>query len=83
MTPSGETAASLAIRKARADRLREVGQVPEFRDDWYENRDNLARLYLWLEERGQGPDGWHFLTSPWRWDGEWLEMLRELRETGA
>lgn len=80
MTPSRETPGSLAIRKARFHRLRELGLPVEYSTDWYEARDNLARLYLWLEERGEAPDGWDFLTSPFRWDAEWQEMLREHRE---
>jgi len=80
VTPSRENPGSLAVRKARFHRLRELGLPIEFRGDWYEDRDNLARLYLSLEENGQAPDTWDFLTSPWRWDSEWSELLREHQE---
>lgn len=42
--------------------------------DWYEDHENLAELWRWLEERGEQPDPAYFLEKPWKWTPEWNQM---------
>ena len=48
--------------------------------EWYEDHENLAELYRWLEARCEAPAGddiARFLEEPWKWTPEFNEMRAE------
>jgi hypothetical protein len=66
MTPQERAA---VLRRASADA---VG------GDWWDDHDNLAELWSWLEDRGQEPDSVvYYLQKPWKWTPEYVDMRDE------
>lgn len=45
---------------------------------WWHDHMNLARLYRWLDDRGEISGDVdnivYFLSKPWKWESEWLRM---------
>lgn len=49
---------------------------------WYEYNGNLARLWRWLDERGEAPnDPAYFMEKPWKWEAEWDAMREAVTTT--
>lgn len=67
-------APGVALTSAASSR---PGVSPAARD-WWDDHDQLAELWRWLEDRGWEPDDVaHFLEHPWRWDPEYQDMRAE------
>lgn len=47
----------------------------EFREGWWLDHTNLAALWHWMEDRGESPDVYEFLSTPWSWTPEYRQML--------
>lgn len=46
--------------------------------DWYEDHENLAELWDWLEDRCEQPDDpAGFMREPWSWEPEYNQMQAE------
>lgn len=51
--------------------------------EWYDDRENIARLLTWLEERCELrsiDDAIYLVEKPWKWTPEWNELQRELAD---
>lgn len=44
--------------------------------EWYDNRDDLAELYEFMDTIGYTPDMPYFIEKPWKWDGEFNFMKK-------
>jgi hypothetical protein len=51
---------------------------------WYDDRNNLAALWSWLEDCHKLPaDGpAYFMEKPWKWQDDW-DSYQAAREAGA
>lgn len=50
--------------------------------NWWDSHENLARLWRWLDARGETPgDGpAYFMEKPWKWAPEWDAMNAEVSQ---
>lgn len=67
-----------AVAAERAAALRAASAASAEARDWWEDHDNLAELWRFLEDRGEQPnDPAYFLDKPWKWDPEYQQMRSE------
>ena len=46
---------------------------------WYDDRNNLADLWRWLEDQGEDPEPAYFLEKPWKWSPDFTQMCDQMR----